>query len=513
MVPKIASSGGSFRGAALYYLHDKGARTTDRVAWTHTENLTTNDPDRAWRQMAATALRQDEIKRTAGGSAGGRKLQKPVFCMSVAWHPEQDPDRHHMLDTAKAAVAALGMERCEAIYVCHDDEPHSHVHVILNRVDPETGRAASDSRSKAKLSEWAAAYERDHGKIYCDRPERENGRKTQAREAGKGSGKHRPPEIAAAWERSDSGKAFQAAIGEHGWMLARGDRGVLAVDRYGKHHNIRKLLDGVKERVIQAKLADLNGLPDIDEAKGIQAKRHDERKRRPRQLRRQFNRRVAGRNDAQQRHEQQQRARVRPRAAENARKTRDQERTQRRAERRAERLDGRHNYRLASQQNRQLDEKGELLRKQIVREANRHAEIGDFYRVGDLKAELDAARKAVEERTAARTVIGFFTGRNRREREQLEAAARNLDNAERRMAEAIRQIALESRREAEALERRHRAERDELRQRNEREKADLFAGRDPDRQPERTPRRVNENAVRAARRIAREREQDRGLGR
>ena len=60
-----------------------------------------------------------------------------------------------------------------------DGQPH--VHVIANRVDPESGQAAGLNRSKLKLSKWAEGYEREQGKIRCPARERNNRR----REAGK----------------------------------------------------------------------------------------------------------------------------------------------------------------------------------------------------------------------------------------------------------------------------------------------------------------------------------------
>ena len=78
------------------------------------------------------------------------------------------------------SLKALGLERHQALIVSHrDGQPH--VHVIANRVDPESGKAAGLSRSKLKLSKWAEGYEREQGKIRC--PERErNNRRREARE-------------------------------------------------------------------------------------------------------------------------------------------------------------------------------------------------------------------------------------------------------------------------------------------------------------------------------------------
>jgi hypothetical protein len=74
MVPKVAAKGTSFKGAGLYYLHDKDALTSERVAFTRTENLATDDPDLALKMMAHTAMRQDEIKAANGSKHTGRKL-------------------------------------------------------------------------------------------------------------------------------------------------------------------------------------------------------------------------------------------------------------------------------------------------------------------------------------------------------------------------------------------------------------------------------------------------------
>ena len=116
MVPTIAKLGSSFKGAHAYYAHDKfdaegkpRAQTRDRVTWTHTENLPTNNLDTAWKVMAFTANDGARLKREAGVRPGGRKQEKPVFHFSLSWHPGQKPDRDHMLEAAKAAIAFLGL--------------------------------------------------------------------------------------------------------------------------------------------------------------------------------------------------------------------------------------------------------------------------------------------------------------------------------------------------------------------------------------------------------------------
>jgi hypothetical protein len=184
MVPAVTETGRSFKGAFAYYAHDKRREgeavrlTSDRVAWSHTVNLATDDPERAWRIMAHTAMRQDELKAAAGGKKTGRKLTQPVYAYSLAWHPEQRPTKDHMLSTALDSLKAQGLEDYQAVILCHSDEPQQHVHVMVNRVHPETGKAATLSNNTLKLSKWAEGYEKQHGKIYCDKRV-ENNRKRQ----------------------------------------------------------------------------------------------------------------------------------------------------------------------------------------------------------------------------------------------------------------------------------------------------------------------------------------------
>src|SRR6267142_1452057 len=150
MVPAITAGGRSFRGAALYYLHDRRQEgeaerfTSGRVAWVETVNLPTGDPERAWRIMAHTALAQAKLKAAAG-----------------------------------ASIAAQGLEEHQAIILAHTDEPQGHVHIIVNRVHPVTGKAATLSNSKLKLSQWAEAYERKRGKVYCPQRVENNARRRQ----------------------------------------------------------------------------------------------------------------------------------------------------------------------------------------------------------------------------------------------------------------------------------------------------------------------------------------------
>ena len=80
------------------------------------------------------------------------------------------------------SLEALGLQGHEALIVAHDDTRHPHVHVIANRVDPETGKAAKLGNSKLRLSRWAEGYEREQGRIRVERRVKNNERRRAGKE-------------------------------------------------------------------------------------------------------------------------------------------------------------------------------------------------------------------------------------------------------------------------------------------------------------------------------------------
>jgi len=171
MVPKLHKKGSSFKGAAAYLLHDKGrVTTTERVDWVEARNIAVNDPDMAWRIMAATAMDQDRLKEIAGIKSTGRKSSTPVLHLTLAWHPDekQSLTPQDMKMAATGAIRTLGAQDHQALVIAHNDEDHPHIHIVINRVNPHDGRMLSSSKEKLNLSRWAESYEKERGKIYCE---------------------------------------------------------------------------------------------------------------------------------------------------------------------------------------------------------------------------------------------------------------------------------------------------------------------------------------------------------
>lgn len=209
MIPRVARLGTGFVGAGLYYLNDartvagadndrptageyvlhdkKGAQTKHRVGFTETRNLPTKDPEKALRCMAWLAANAQHVRQGAVAAAAkaagmtyddyiretnpfrGRKGQKPVYTLSLAWHPTRNrvPTREDMVKAADEVLKTLGLDKHQALIVQHTDTAHPHVHLIVNRVSPIDGRYASLGNDWLKLSWWAMQHERQTGLVLC----------------------------------------------------------------------------------------------------------------------------------------------------------------------------------------------------------------------------------------------------------------------------------------------------------------------------------------------------------
>ena len=268
MTPKLGHNDGlgtSFHDSIGYCCHDKDAPTTKRVAAITMVNLAATTPEEAAEEMTATFKQAGELKHKAGVSPRGRKARNPVLSWSLSWFPDEKPTHKRMIAEAKRSIEAMGYKGHQAVLVIHNDEPHPHIHIIVSRVDPKTGRMVNPSMSKGKLSRYAEACERRQGKIRCRRRVRNNAKRDRGEFI-----KYVPPAVAKAWESTTNGKGFAMALKRSGYILARGDScPYVVVDPYGDAQNPRRQIAGAKAADIRARFSDLEpaSLPSVEEAK------------------------------------------------------------------------------------------------------------------------------------------------------------------------------------------------------------------------------------------------------
>lgn len=129
-LPVIAntSSGKRFGPLATYLVSGRSESETDRVAWTAGRNLGSDDPALAAPLMQATA-RQSVL------------VQSPVYHLTISFDHQDHVTPEQMQSVVDRVLRDLGLSEHQALMVAHKDREHAHVHVMLNRVHPDTGVA------------------------------------------------------------------------------------------------------------------------------------------------------------------------------------------------------------------------------------------------------------------------------------------------------------------------------------------------------------------------------------
>lgn len=170
MIIRIQRGGKSFKWLGKYLTHDADkAKTSERVAWTDTINLANTHVGAAIDEMYWTYRAADQLKRAAGVSTGGTKLQNPVKHLSLNWHPSDHPTKDEMVRAVRDFMRHMGWQEHQAVLVAHNDRPHDHVHVMVNVVSPVDGRGLDAGYEWNRSEAWRVGYERDRFQILCEK--------------------------------------------------------------------------------------------------------------------------------------------------------------------------------------------------------------------------------------------------------------------------------------------------------------------------------------------------------
>lgn len=167
MIPAISGNGSSFKGLSDYLMHDPKAQTDERVAWTHTHNLANDYVPAAVNEMYITAESAEWLKQQAGVRAGGRPTENPVKHVCLNWAIDDKPSREHMIKTAEDYLRHMGWSEHQVIMVAHSDKDYAHLHMIINAIHPETGKALDDGLEWRRSQEWALKYELKQNRVHC----------------------------------------------------------------------------------------------------------------------------------------------------------------------------------------------------------------------------------------------------------------------------------------------------------------------------------------------------------
>jgi hypothetical protein len=140
MIGKVVPPGKGFSGLVRYLL-DGGKDNPspiERATWHAIRNMLIDDPRLVPALMRATAEKS-------------KRVQVPVYHYVISWARQEAPSDDFMRQVADVTCGDLELDEYQRLYVAHDDTDHRHVHIVVNRVHPETGVAWRTSNDYARI--------------------------------------------------------------------------------------------------------------------------------------------------------------------------------------------------------------------------------------------------------------------------------------------------------------------------------------------------------------------------
>lgn len=202
-----------------------------------------------------------------------------LYSLSLNPPPNEQVSTESFEKAINQAEQRLGLGNQPRAIVFHEKQGRRHCHVVWSRINRDL-KAVQLSFTKRKLMSLSRDSFLEHGwkmpEGLRDSKNRDPRNFTLAEwQQAKRTGKN-PKQVKAifqeCWNISDTQSAFAAALQEHGYILARGDRrGFVAVDFKGEPFAVSKWV-GIKVKDVKAKLNEADKLPSFAEAKAHMAK-------------------------------------------------------------------------------------------------------------------------------------------------------------------------------------------------------------------------------------------------
>ncbi|MEP1574432.1 relaxase/mobilization nuclease domain-containing protein [Roseibium album] len=206
--------------------------------------------------------------------AKGTKCRQPFF--SVSMNPPANVSvTVEMIEEAADRIAEVnGLVGQPRVLVFHEKDGRRHAHLVISRIDAQTMTAKNLPHFKNRLMALSRDLFFEHQwKMPAglrDRSLKSPTNVTLAEwQAAKRRGKNAIDQkklIQQCWMVSDGRSGFEAALQDHGYILAKGDRrGHVVVCHDGEVLAVARAI-GKRAKAVRERLGEADGLPSVDDA-------------------------------------------------------------------------------------------------------------------------------------------------------------------------------------------------------------------------------------------------------
>ncbi|HDR9771409.1 TPA: relaxase/mobilization nuclease domain-containing protein [Burkholderia cepacia ATCC 25416] len=96
-------------------------------------------------------------------AAQNPRVKDPVYHIVLSWPSSESPTDEQAFDSGRYALAAVGMADHQYVFAVHRDTDNAHLHIAVNRVNPDTFAAVYPERDYFKLDRAMRELELQNG--------------------------------------------------------------------------------------------------------------------------------------------------------------------------------------------------------------------------------------------------------------------------------------------------------------------------------------------------------------
>lgn len=246
------------------------------------------------KQLAVHLLKTDENEHVevhdirgfvaddiTGAFQEAHAISKATKCRQFLFSLSLNPPETEIVPIAKFESAidevekSLGLADQPRVIVFHEKEGRRHAHCVWSRINIEDMKAVQMSYFKRKLNDISKNLYLDNDwklpKGFIDKGQKSplnySRAEWQKAKRTRQNSKHIKMALQECWNASDSKRAFENALMERGYFLARGNKSrFVAVDVHGEVYSLSRQL-GVKVNDLKSKLGEQKALQSVDDAK------------------------------------------------------------------------------------------------------------------------------------------------------------------------------------------------------------------------------------------------------
>ncbi|WP_263386009.1 TraI/MobA(P) family conjugative relaxase [Granulicella arctica] len=129
------------------------------------KNKQTGELDRRSELLISESLLSEQTAQAEMRAVASENLRvkDPVYHYQLCWQENEFPEKEQWKAAAEKSIRALGFGEHQYIIAPHNDTDHFHVHVMVNRVHPDTYKAHYPEFSKRSLDQAIREIEAEQG--------------------------------------------------------------------------------------------------------------------------------------------------------------------------------------------------------------------------------------------------------------------------------------------------------------------------------------------------------------